>query len=121
MPGVGGVIVKLIVIAVKMVLFIVFYMLIRWTMPRFRFDQLMGLAWKVLIPLALVNLVCVIGRSNSWNLSEWLLLPLSIGMLVARRGTGPVHAAATHARSGALHGTRRLGAAGRLRMMRRSD
>ena len=28
-------------------------------MPRFRFDQLMGLAWKVMIPLALVNLVCV--------------------------------------------------------------
>ena len=42
-----------------MTLFILFYMLIRWTMPRFRFDQLMGLAWKVLIPLALVNLVCV--------------------------------------------------------------
>ena len=39
--------------------FILFYMLVRWTMPRFRFDQLMGLAWKVLIPLALVNLVCV--------------------------------------------------------------
>ena len=34
-------------------------MLIRWTIPRFRFDQLMDLAWKVLIPLSLVNMVAV--------------------------------------------------------------
>ena len=40
----------------KMVVFVLFYMLIRWTIPRFRFDQLMGLAWKVMIPLALLNL-----------------------------------------------------------------
>ena len=42
----------------KMSLGILFYMLVRWTIPRFRFDQLMSLAWKVFIPMALANLVC---------------------------------------------------------------
>lgn len=79
-PGVGGIIVKLIVFAAKMALFIIFYMLIRWTLPRFRFDQLMGLTWKVLLPLALLNLVCVI-VVKQLNLTEWLLLPLSVGMI----------------------------------------
>src|SRR5438876_11956495 len=51
---------KLIVFAGKMAFFIFFYMLIRWTIPRFRFDQLMALAWKVFIPLAVANLVCVV-------------------------------------------------------------
>ena len=34
-------------------------MLVRWSWPRFRFDQLMNLAWKVMLPLGLVNLVTV--------------------------------------------------------------
>jgi NADH-quinone oxidoreductase subunit H len=42
---------------VKVVLFIFFFMWVRWTIPRFRYDQLMRLGWKVLIPLALVNMV----------------------------------------------------------------
>ncbi len=55
----SAIVVKFVVLAGKMFVFIMLYMLVRWTIPRFRFDQLMGLAWKVMIPLALVNLVCV--------------------------------------------------------------
>jgi NADH-quinone oxidoreductase subunit H len=50
-------ILKTLVIVVKVALMILFMMWIRWTLPRFRYDQLMDLAWKSLIPLALVNLV----------------------------------------------------------------
>jgi NADH-quinone oxidoreductase subunit H len=50
---------KVIVLMVKVALMIVFMMWVRWTLPRFRYDQLMDLAWKSLIPLALVNLVAM--------------------------------------------------------------
>jgi len=41
----------------KIFLFIFFFMWVRWTIPRFRYDQLMDLGWKVLIPLAIANIV----------------------------------------------------------------
>ena len=99
LPGVVGpeekgtvwMIVKLLVFAAKMGLFICFYMVIRWTIPRFRFDQLMGMAWKVLMPLALANLVFVIvvkqfliDRNVTFlgQPATWLLLPVSVAILV---------------------------------------
>jgi NADH-quinone oxidoreductase subunit H len=48
---------KVMVLLGKVSAVIVFIMWIRWTLPRFRYDQLMDLAWKRMIPLALVNVV----------------------------------------------------------------
>ncbi|MFY7965449.1 MAG: NADH-quinone oxidoreductase subunit NuoH [Chitinophagaceae bacterium] len=45
------------VLLIKIVIFIFVFMWIRWTIPRFRYDQLMDLGWKTMIPLALVNLI----------------------------------------------------------------
>ena len=45
------------VLLAKVVGFILFFMFVRWTLPRFRYDQLMGIGWKSLIPLALFNML----------------------------------------------------------------
>jgi len=84
-PGLVGqdspLVFKLLSIWAKALGFIIFYMLIRWTIPRFRFDQLMGLAWRLFIPLALVNLLCVATvKELRWN--PWLLLPASVLVFV---------------------------------------
>lgn len=50
-------IISIMVFLFKTFTFIFVFMWIRWTLPRFRYDQLMHLGWKVLIPLALLNLV----------------------------------------------------------------
>lgn len=50
---------RLLVLSIKVFLVIFFFMLVRWSWPRFRFDQLMALAWKVMLPLGLVNFVAI--------------------------------------------------------------
>jgi len=55
----------------KVVCFLFLFMWVRWTIPRFRYDQLMNLGWKVLIPLALFNMLVTGGvillQQNHWH------------------------------------------------------
>ena len=41
----------------KVILMIFFQQLVRWSVPRFRYDQVMNLGWKILLPLSLANIV----------------------------------------------------------------
>jgi NADH-quinone oxidoreductase subunit H len=52
-----GVLIKFAVYWGKVIAFLFFYMWVRWTLPRFRFDQLMNLAWRGMIPIALAALL----------------------------------------------------------------
>jgi NADH-quinone oxidoreductase subunit H len=44
----------------KVALLCSFQILIRWSLPRFRYDQVLRFAWKFMLPLALVNLVVTV-------------------------------------------------------------
>ncbi len=57
LPVVWEQVLQIISFAVKTGLMLFFYLWVRWTFPRFRFDQLMNLGWKALLPLALLNIV----------------------------------------------------------------
>lgn len=63
MPNVAVAIAGILAFTVKVVAFCWFQILVRWTLPRFRYDQLMRLGWKGMLPLAVANVVvtaCVI-------------------------------------------------------------
>jgi len=73
----------------KVGLYIYLFMWLRFTFPRYRFDQLMRLGWQFLIPLSIVNvmgigLALVLHRQFGW--SHWTAFPLTILLTLAVAG-----------------------------------
>jgi NADH-quinone oxidoreductase subunit H len=50
------VVTQLVVFLLKVLLVCSFQILVRWSLPRFRYDQVLTFAWKFMLPLALINL-----------------------------------------------------------------
>jgi NADH-quinone oxidoreductase subunit H len=64
----------------KVSAYIYLFMWLRFTLPRFRFDQLMRLGWHILIPLALVNVVGVsvaLALTSEFGLNRWLAMAIT--------------------------------------------
>jgi NADH-quinone oxidoreductase subunit H len=59
--GVVGALLSILIFSVKTLFFVLVFIWVRWTLPRFRYDQLMRIGWKALLPLALLNLLWVAG------------------------------------------------------------
>jgi NADH-quinone oxidoreductase subunit H len=58
--GLPAILLRFAILGIKVFAFVFLFLLVRWTIPRFRFDQLMSLAWKVMIPLALLHFLVVV-------------------------------------------------------------
>ena len=80
-PTAGAMLMRLVAFGFKIFLFICMYMLIRWTIPRFRFDQLMRLAWKSLVPMTMV-IAAWQGVILFMGWPQWTSLPANILVLI---------------------------------------
>ena len=83
--SIGGYLLRWFVLLVKVGFVVAVIIQLRWTLPRFRFDQLMGLAWRGMIPLGLLNLAAVV-VVLSFDLSRWWLAPITIAFLLGAAG-----------------------------------
>ncbi len=55
--GLIGALLRIGILQAKVLVLVFFFMWVRWSFPRFRYDQLMAIGWKIMIPLGLVNLL----------------------------------------------------------------
>ena len=74
----------------KIFFFIFFFMWVRWTVPRFRYDQLMNLGWKTFIPLAILNVVLTgAGLLYNFKYATWLIAIVMIVLAVTSTARAP--------------------------------
>ncbi|MDD5361257.1 MAG: NADH-quinone oxidoreductase subunit NuoH [Ignavibacteria bacterium] len=57
LPDMAVSIIQMLTFSLKVTFMVFFFIWVRWTIPRFRYDQLMNIGWKVMLPLAIANLV----------------------------------------------------------------
>ncbi|HJY63577.1 MAG TPA: NADH-quinone oxidoreductase subunit NuoH [Ignavibacteria bacterium] len=57
LPPLVASIIQILFFAIKVIAMVLFFIWVRWSLPRFRYDQLMNLGWKVMLPLAIVNII----------------------------------------------------------------
>lgn len=88
--GVLPMLAKFLVIFTKVLLLICFMMLIRWTVPRIRYDQVLKLAWGGLIPLAIALVVATAGMVYMGWTAVWQLLPMNIALALGAMAIMPL-------------------------------
>ncbi len=87
--GIGLVLIKTLILVVKIAALLFVMMWVRWTLPRFRFDQLMRLAWRGLIPITLAVLLAT-GTLVYLQASVWTYLIANIVIAVVAAVIGPM-------------------------------
>lgn len=82
--------IQFVVFFAKIFFFIFFFMWVRWTLPRFRYDQLMNLGWKSLIPLSILNVVVTgAGLLYNFKYASWLIAVVMIVLVVMSTSKAP--------------------------------
>ncbi|CAG1009240.1 NADH-quinone oxidoreductase subunit H [Phycisphaerales bacterium] len=102
----GAVLIKFLVYLGKVVLTVCFMMVVRWTIPRLRFDQVMMMAWQFVIPVSLVLVVGVSVMVYAGEASTYKLLAMNVAVILLTVMASPLIPKSTSNRRLPLYGSR---------------